>query len=56
LVAVEAHFLEIILELASIRQPVTAAGAMNITNSLIASSNMQEEIIAWRKKTWNQGG
>ena len=50
LVAVEAHFLEIILELASMRQPVTAAGAMNIINSLIASSNLQEELIAWKKK------
>ncbi len=50
LVAVEAHFLEVILELASMRQPVTAAGAMNILNSMIVSSNLQEELIAWKKK------
>jgi len=45
LVAVEAHFLEVILELANMRQPVTASGAMNIINSMIASSELQEDVI-----------
>jgi hypothetical protein len=45
LVAIEAHFFEVILELASMHQPVAAAGAMNIMNSLIATSNLQEELI-----------
>ena len=49
LVAVEAHFLEVILELATMRQPVTASGALNIINSMIASSNLQEEVILWKK-------
>jgi hypothetical protein len=45
LVAAEAHFLEVILELANMRQPVTASGAMNIINSMIASSELQEDVI-----------
>lgn len=31
-------------------QPVTAASAMNIVKSLIASSNLQLELILWKKK------
>jgi hypothetical protein len=31
-------------------QPVTAASAMNFVKSLIASSNLQLELILWKKK------
>jgi len=50
LVAIEGYFLEIILELANMHQPVTAAGALNLINSLISTSDLQEELIAWKRK------
>jgi hypothetical protein len=50
LVAVEARFLEVALELACMHQPVTSASAMNDINSLIASSNLQQKLILWKKK------
>jgi len=46
LVAIEAPFLEVILELASMHQPVAAVGAMNIIKSMISSSNLQQELRA----------
>ncbi len=50
LIAVEAHFLEVILQLASMCQPLTAAGSINLINSMILSNNLQDEVAAWKKK------
>jgi len=50
LIAIEAHFLEMILQLASMRQSLTAAGSLNLINSMIQSNNLQDEFAAWKKK------
>jgi len=39
-----------ILQLASMRQPLTAAGSLNLINSMIQSNNLQDEVAAWKKK------
>jgi hypothetical protein len=49
LIAVEAHFL-VILQLASMHQLLTAAYSINFINSMILSSNLQDEVAAWKKK------
>jgi hypothetical protein len=51
MIALEAHFLDLILELAAMRQPVTATDAINLINSMITTSNLSEDIIEWKKKT-----
>jgi hypothetical protein len=50
LIFVEAHFLDIILNLAAMRQTLTASGALNLINSLISSSNLQDHVIEWKEK------
>jgi hypothetical protein len=50
LIFVEAHFLDIILNLAAMRQPLTASGALNLINSLISSRNLQDHVIEWKEK------
>jgi hypothetical protein len=50
MIALEAHFLDLILELAAMRQPVTATDAINLINSMITTSNLSEDIIEWKKK------
>jgi hypothetical protein len=50
MVALEAHFLDLILEFASMRQPVTPTNALAMINSMIATSNLSDEIIAWKRK------
>jgi len=32
------------------RQPLTAAGSLNLINSMIQSNNLQDEVAAWKKK------
>ena len=48
LLAVEAHFVDIILQLSAMRQPLTASGALTVINSLVETSNMQGEIMKWK--------
>jgi hypothetical protein len=48
LIGLEAHFVDVILQLSSMRQPLTASGALSIINSLVETSNMQREIIEWK--------
>jgi hypothetical protein len=50
LIFVETHFLDIILNLAAMRQPLTASGALNLIKSLISSSNLQDHVIEWKEK------
>jgi len=50
LIAIEAHFLDVILQLAAMRQPLTAIGALNVISSMISSSNLQDYVTEWKEK------
>ena len=50
MIALEAHFLDMILELAATHQPVTLTDALALINSMISTSNSSNAIIAWKKK------
>jgi hypothetical protein len=50
LIAIKAHFLDVILQLAAMRQPFTSFGALNLINSMISSSNMQDYVTEWKEK------
>jgi hypothetical protein len=50
MLALEAHFLDMILELAAMRQPVTPTDALALINSMISTSNLSNAIVAWKKK------
>jgi len=50
LIAVEAHFVDVLLQLAAMRQPLTAHGALNLINSMITGSNLQEHVVEWKQK------
>jgi hypothetical protein len=50
LIAVEAHFLDVLLQFAAMRQPLTAHGALNMINSMISGSNLQEHVVQWKEK------
>jgi hypothetical protein len=50
LIALEAHFLDMILELAAMCQPVTLMDALALINSIISTSNLSDAIVAWKKK------
>jgi hypothetical protein len=44
----KAHFIDIILQLSAMHQPLIASRAPCIINSLVETSNMQKEIIEWK--------
>jgi hypothetical protein len=44
----EAHFLDIILQLAIMHQPLTPSGTIQLINSLVETSHFQREIIEWK--------
>jgi len=50
MIALEAHFLDLILELAAMRQPVTATDALALINSMISTSDLSASVIEWKKK------
>ncbi len=50
LITIEAHFLDMLLQLAAMRQPLTARGALNMINSMISSSNLQQYVTEWKQK------
>ncbi len=50
MIALEAHFLDMILKLAAMHQPVTLTDALALINSMISTSNISDAIIAWKKK------
>ncbi len=50
LIAIEAHFLDVIIQLAAMRQPLTCFGALNLINSMISSSNLSDYVIEWKEK------
>jgi hypothetical protein len=50
MITLEAHFLDMILELAATHQPVTLTDALALINSMISTSNLSNAIIAWKKK------
>jgi hypothetical protein len=39
-IAIEAHFLDVILQLTAMRQPLTAIGALNVINLMISPRNL----------------
>jgi hypothetical protein len=47
LIGLEVHFVDIMLQMSSMRQPLTATGALSTINSLVETSNMKNEIIEW---------
>jgi len=50
LLGIEAHFIDIILQLSAVCQPLSASSALSVINSLVDNCNMQKEIIEWKKK------
>jgi len=50
LIGIEAHFVDIILQLSAMCQPLSASSALSVINSLVDNCNMQKEIIHWKKK------
>jgi hypothetical protein len=50
LIALEAHFLDIILQLAMMRQPLTAHGAISLINLLVETSHLRRDIMQWKAK------
>lgn len=49
MLGIEAHFVDIILQLASMRQPLSATEALNLINSMVESSAVGEEVVEWKK-------
>jgi hypothetical protein len=45
LIALEAHFLDIILHLALMRQPLTPHGVISLINSLVERSDLHHDIM-----------
>jgi len=55
LIGIEAHFVDIILQLSAMCQPLSASSALSVINSLVENCNMQKEIIEWKKKCLPDG-
>lgn len=49
MIALEACFLDTILQLAATRQPVSMKQALQVINSMVATSHLKESFIAWKK-------
>jgi hypothetical protein len=49
MIALEAHFLDALLQLAAMRQPVTTKQALQLINSMVTTTNLKQSIIAWKK-------
>ena len=50
MIGIEAHFVDLILQLASMRQPLTATDALNVINSMVETSKLGKEVMEWKKK------
>jgi hypothetical protein len=48
LTTIKAHFLDFLLQLAAMRQPLTAHGALNMINSMISSTNLHKYVTEWK--------
>ena len=46
----EAHFVDILLQLAMMRQPVNKSTALNLINSLVETAQLQDYIVEWKEK------
>jgi hypothetical protein len=55
MVAIETHLLGIILRCAALRQPVSCAEGLELTNSLIEGTAHQLCLIEWKKKHLKMG-
>jgi hypothetical protein len=49
MLGIEARFLDIILQLASMRQSLSATEALSLINSMVESSAVGEEVVEWKK-------
>ena len=50
MVHIESYFLDVILQLDVMRQPVTPAIALEIINSMIKDTTIEVQIVEWKKK------
>jgi hypothetical protein len=50
LLGIEGHLVDMLLMLASMRQPVTALEALNLINSMVETSELKDDIIKWKEK------
>jgi hypothetical protein len=49
MIALEAHFLDALLHLAAMWQPVSMKQALQLINSMVTTSNLKQSIITWNK-------
>jgi hypothetical protein len=50
MIGVEVHLVDVILQLASMRQPLTATAALNLINSMVEKSKVEKEVIEWKNQ------
>ncbi len=50
LLRIKGHLVDMLLMLASMRQPVTALEALNLINSMVETSELKNDIIKWKEK------
>jgi hypothetical protein len=50
MISIEAHFIDLILQLASMHQPLTATDTLNVINSMVETSKLGKEVMEWKKK------
>jgi hypothetical protein len=49
MITLEAHFLDALMQLAAMQQPVTTKQALQLINSMVTTGNLKQSIIAWKK-------
>jgi hypothetical protein len=54
MVTVEAHVFDWILQLAAMRQPVTPKMALQLINSIIEGTGVEDKVREWKKKHLNK--
>jgi hypothetical protein len=52
MIQVEAHLVDIILQYAWMRQPITPKVGIALANSLIKGTSIEGEMLEWRKKSF----
>jgi hypothetical protein len=50
MLALEAHFVDVILQLATMRQPVSTREALELINSMVKTQNLSASIVTWKKQ------
>jgi hypothetical protein len=49
MIALEVHFLDALLQLAAMWQPVSTKHALQLINAMVTTSNLKQSIITWKK-------